>query len=269
MIKIFLTVRNRLEITKKCIEALYRHTNYKFHLYVYNNLTNYRISDHFQYFSGLYERDLIQKVIFNTKESTFNSFSKAHSSNEFGLSHKLEPNKDKYDFILFLDNDIIVYPDWDKYILDAWKFIKKHNMSNIKVIGQLPGGIKYQKKLHNKINGIDAKIGKLGGSGFWAVKPNFFDDVGLLDLNRLVNKNKKHDQEYWRLLDHRTNGKPYILGLKHNLCVHCGKLAGSTCNRLVKNNSIKFEKQEKKIGSMDFDEFWNVATDDSGLYDDW
>lgn len=274
MIKIFLTVRNRLEITKKCIQALYKHSHYNFHLHIYNNLTDYRIKDHFEYFCNLYEKGLAQKVVFNTKESTFNSFSKAHACNEFGLSHMLEPNYNKnYDFLLFLDNDIIVYPNWDKYILEAWKFVRKHNMTNIKIIGQLPGGIKHVKKLDSKINGSVAKVGKLGGSGFWAVKPDFFDDVGLLDLKRLVNQNKRHDQEYWKLLDKRTKGQPYILGLNSKLAIHCGNISGSVCNQLTKSkgktSNIKFSNQETKISKMSFKEFWNGLCGDSTYFYDW
>ena len=73
MIKIFLSVRNRLAITKKCIEAIERHTELPYHLYVYNNQTNYKVEEHWRYFQTLYEQGRISQVTFNTNESTWNA----------------------------------------------------------------------------------------------------------------------------------------------------------------------------------------------------
>ena len=56
MVKIFMSVRNRLGITKKCIEALKKHSKLPHQIYVYDNETNYRLRDHFDYFADLYER---------------------------------------------------------------------------------------------------------------------------------------------------------------------------------------------------------------------
>ena len=54
MIKIFLTVRNRLAITKKCIQAIHKHSTMPYQLYVYNNQTNYKLDEHFEYFYELF-----------------------------------------------------------------------------------------------------------------------------------------------------------------------------------------------------------------------
>lgn len=264
MIKIFISVRNRLEITKKCVEALERHSTIPHDIYIFNNCTNYKIREHFEYFYNLYINKLIVQCTFNTTNSTFNAFSKAVSSNQFGQLHMMDPNWKNYDFLMILDNDIIVFPNWDKILKNAWDDIKKFELDKqIKVIGQLPGGIKAKKLLDKKIAGYDAKIGRLGGSGFWSIQPNFFHDIGFLDINKFIKCEKRHDQEYWNKLENKSKGKDYILGLDTTLCYHCSKLTGSVCNSLTrykndknKLDKIKFEDAEKKIGNMSFDEFF-------------
>ena len=121
MFKVMMTVRNRLAITIKAVEALYKHSSIDFQLYIYDNLTNYKIKEHFEYMWKLYETGLASQVTFNTKKSTFNAFSKAAASNQFGRLHQEDPNKDKYDFLTFMDNDIIVMQDWDLTIKKAWQ----------------------------------------------------------------------------------------------------------------------------------------------------
>ena len=277
MIKIFLTVRNRLAITKKCITAIQKHTTIPYQLYIYDNQTNYKIEEHFKYFSGLYKDGLVTQVVFNTNESTFNAFSKAVACNMFGLLHQQDPEKDKCVFLLMLDNDVIVTPGWDQILVSAWKYVKKNKRTDIKVIGQSPGGVKNKKEVITINKKLSGRSGKLGGSGLWSVRSNFFEDVGLLDLRKLVGHNKKHDQDYWLLLNKSTNGKPYILALNRKLGIHCGRMAGSVCNRLtrVKGNMkqklefIKFEKLEDKIDNVDFDEFFKTIYNNKELVGDW
>jgi len=278
MIKIFISVRNRLGITKKCIEALKKHSKLPHQIYVYDNQSNYRIGEHFSYFSELYQKGEIAQITFTTYASTFNAFSKASTCNFFGLQHEQDPKKDKYEFLLFLDNDIIVTPGWDNKLKMAWNFIKAKGMKEIRVIGQLPGGIK--NVVHNPIpvdeSKLTGKIGKLGGSGLWSVKTSFFRDVGFLNLQQLVGHDKKHDQTYWGLLEKANNGKPYIMGLNQKLGIHCGRDAGSVCNRLTANKTnkkkedfIKFPEADKKIESQDFETFYNHIKDNLVLHRDW
>ncbi len=51
MHKIFLTCRDRLFITKKCIQSLYKHSSLKFQLHVYVNQTEHEIDETFDFFS--------------------------------------------------------------------------------------------------------------------------------------------------------------------------------------------------------------------------
>ncbi len=277
MIKIFLTVRNRLAITKKCITAIQKHTTMPYQLYIYDNQTNHRIEEHFKYFASLYKDGLVTQVVFNTDASTFNAFSKASACNMFGLLHQQDPKKNECIFLLMLDNDVILMPGWDQKIVAAWKYVNKNKRNDIKVIGQTPGGIKNKKEVVTVNTELNGRIGKLGGSGLWSVRSNFFEDVGLLDLRRLVGHNKRHDQDYWLLLDKSTHGKPYILALNQKLGIHCGKITGSICNRLTRGGGtikqklevIKFKKPEEQLNNLEFDEFFKMICNDKELLGDW
>ena len=264
MIKIFISVRNRIAITQKCITAIKRHSKLKHQIYVYDNASSHLLKDHFLYFYNLYNSGQITQVSFTTEAGTFKAFSKAATCNFFGQQHEQDPNKDKYDFLVMMDNDIVVSPDWDQKLLTAWKYVTKNNMKNIKVIGQRPGGIKnLDARVYEIGKNLNGRIGSLGGSGLWSVRPNFFRDVGFLDLKRLVGQDKKHDQLYWQLMARASGGKPYIMGLVTKLGFHCGPIAGSVCNRLSGNRKasdkskvIKFEENENRIASYDFDTFY-------------
>ena len=276
MIKIFISVRNRLAISKKCIEALKKHSKLKHQIYVYNNASNYRLDEHIDYFGKLYAKKEINQLTFTTEPTTFNAFSKASTSNFFGLQHEQDPNKNKYLFLVLMDNDIIVTPGWDLKVRAAWEYITKKKMGNIKIVSQRPGGIKNVIKEGHTIAGkMTGKVGMLGGSGFWSVRPNFFSDVGLLDLKPLVGQHKKHDQQYWKLLKRASKGQPYIMGLQSKIGYHCGALAGSVCNKLTKNRNkkakdlIKFETQETNIDKMTFDEFYHQITNDKRFTRGW
>jgi hypothetical protein len=265
MIKIFISVRNRLEITKKCIEAIKRHSNLPHQIYVYDNATNHRIAGHFNYFAEMYAEKQITQICFTTEDSTFKAFSKASTCNFFGQQHEQDPQKDTYDFLVMLDNDIIVMPEWDSKIKQAWKYVTKSKLNNVKVIGQRPGGIKNVEATVHKFGELTAKIGRLGGSGLWSVRPNFFRDVGFLNLKALVGHDKKHDQLYWQLMQKASGNKSYIMGIQTKLGVHTGPVVGSVCNRLDRNRGnpkkgdlIRFENKEQKLKSMTFEEFMDL-----------
>lgn len=278
MIKIFISVRNRLAITKKCIEALRRNSTIPHEIYVYNNGTSYRLKEHFEYFQDMFEKGVVDQVCFTTPTTTFNAFSKATAWNMFGLQHEQDPNKSRCAFILLIDNDIIMTAAWDKKLSKAWKYVRDNKLNYIKVIGQRPGGIKSITERYQIDDDLKAVVGSLGGSGLWSVRPNFFRDVGYLDLKRLVGQDKQHDQMYWRLLQEKSGGKSYIMGLQSKLGVHCGNIAGSVCNRLAKNRGkpdehknkiIQFAKQEDDIESLPFDEFYKKIINDEQLLKDW
>jgi len=262
MYKIFLTVRNRLSSTKKCIEAIKRHSKLEYQLYVYDNITNYRIDEHFEYFSKLYKDGDITQITFNTKQSTFGAFSKAVACNMFGLQHQQDPNKYKCDFLVILDNDTCVCENWDDTLLMGWKEIKRRDLNNIKIITNYSSGLIAPRKLNFKINDYEVYVGRYSGSSLWCIRENFFEDIGFLNLERLVNINKKHDQYYWNKLRSSTGCDEYIAGLKTRLSIDFSSMSGSVCSTLSsdldnKEDIIKFERGEEIIDDMNFEEFYS------------
>lgn len=262
-IKIAVCVRNRLAVTKKCIQALYKHTTLNFQLYIYDNLTNYNRKNHFEYFWKLYDEGMVTQVTFNTRKSTFNAFSKAAALNQFGYNHEQDPEKEKFLYLMFIDNDMLVAPGWDITLRDAWNDVNKLKMSNIKIICQHPGGIKNAIITPQKVTGHDSVTGKFSGSGFWSVRTNFYRDVGFLDMKPLVGLNKKHDQNFWRLLDQSAKGKRYVIGLKTLMVIDTGGFSGSICNIIgyggvtgEKMEKIKYVKRDEEIEQMTFEEFY-------------
>ena len=228
------------------------------------------------FFHELYNRGYISQITFTSEASTFNAFSKASTSNFFGLQHEQDPKKDSYDFLMMLDNDIIVTPGWDTKLKIAWDYVHAKKLKHVKVIGQLPGGIKSKNEKHVISKKISGNVGVLGGSGLWSVRTDFYKTVGLLDLKSLVGFDKRHDQNYWRLLQKSSPSKPYIMGLNQKLGIHCGKKAGSVCNKLTgaknnpkKLNMIKFEQAEKDIDSVDFKTFYESIFNDKPMIKDW
>lgn len=277
MIKIMVTVRNRFEITKKCLEALHKHTTLPHQIYVYDNLTDYRVKDHFDFFCELYEKNIITQFTVNTKRSSFGAFSKAFSCNCFGKQHMMDPEANKCDYLVFIDNDMFVLPDWDKIISTAWQDVNKYKMDHIKVITQLPGGVKSRQEIPRLIAGHKAMKGILGGSGFWSVRPNFFKEVGFLDLKLLIGLNKKHDQMYWVLLSRASNKNPYILALDQIFVMNCGgSLSGSICNVLTSKKNdpnlkdlLKREENDENIASYSFDDFMKFLLSKKEGFKQW
>jgi len=234
------------------------------------------IPEHFKYFGKLYEKGIIAQVTFNTNDSTFNAFSKASSCNFFGMHHEMDPNKDKYDFLLILDNDIILTPLWDDHLRKAWEYVNTNKLNHIKVVGQLPGGIKKVAQEYKISNDMIGKSGFLGGSGLWSIKPDFFKTVGYLDLRQLFGQHKRHDQLYWQSLQKASGGKPYILGIDKKLGIHCGKLCGSVCNTLTRFSAkqktldfINFADSDEKIRKQEFDPFFESIINNKNLIADW
>jgi hypothetical protein len=224
------------------------------------------------YYSILYQKKIVTQITINTKESCYGAFSKAIASNDFGLHHNMDPRKSGCEFLVFLDNDIIVCPGWDEILRNAWLDVKKQGLTTVKVIGQNPGGIKFKKDLPQKIAGFKARLGKFGGSALWCVQPNFFKEVGFLEVPKFLGIHKRHDQEYWHKLDKTAGGQNYILGLDAKIGIHTGKYAGSTCNVLSKTKDermIDFKKQEEEINKLSFDEFYSRIINDKELIKDW
>ncbi len=253
MIKIAIWVRNRLGITKKCIEAIEKQTKLPYKLYIFDNLTDYRVDEHFDFYKELYQKKKVAHIAFNTKDSTYNAFSKAVASNTFGKMHMDDPNGNSYAFLVMLDNDMLVTPGWDDKLHKSWQTINRRGLNKqVKIITQSPGGV-MGRKPYLDLAGIKSEIGTHGGSGLWSVGTDFFKTVGFLNLKQLVGQNKKHDQMYWQKLKAVCGNRPYVVAIKEILAYHGGPIAGSICNVLTKtiNKDITFALKDQEIEKMD------------------
>ena len=263
MIKIGITVRNRLGITRKCIEALLQHSTIPHQIYIYDNLTDYKLENHFAFYNTLLRKKLIHQVTFNTAESCYGAFSKAISLNNFGWSHEQDPEKNKCELLVTLDNDVIVMPGWDQILRNSFIELDRRKIPHTYVITQYLGGaVKYGKWMEYDIAGYKAYHGKLGGSCLWASRSNFYEKVGLLDIKPLVGFNKKHDQHYWVKMENLSNGQPYIIGLDAPLLLRGGPIAGSVCNVIGFSNNphklkqVQYQANDEYIESLNFNEFY-------------
>jgi len=223
----------------------------------------HQLDRHFGFYHTLLKQKLVHQVTFNTTESTFNAFSKAISLNAFGQNHEQDPEKNKCEMLVTLDNDVIVMPGWDQILREAWYEIERLKIPHVYAITQqLGGAVKYGKWLERKIAGYKAYHGKLGGSCLWSSRSNFYEKVGLLDVKPLVGFNKKHDQHYWVKMETLSNGAPYILGLDAPLLLRGGPIAGSVCNVIGfgapkhKLEQVRYENQDAAIDSKSFNEFY-------------
>jgi len=259
-----------------CILALLKHSQLPRQIYVYDNLTDVKTDQHFALWHKLYQKGLISQVTFTTKESTFGSFSKVVTSNLFAQQHSQDINKNSYDFLVLLDNDVIVTPGWDSVLRQAWGDVARYGLKDVKIITQLPGGIKESKEISRNIAGVKSKIGKFGGSGLWCVRTDFFEKIGLLQVKNFIGSTKRYDQSYWYLTEVSTAGKPYILGLHRKLGIHCGSLSYSVCNILNSKRGQTSPNLEKVEGDTDryieglsFDEFYDAVSGDEVLTKEW
>ena len=104
MISIITAVHNGLVVNKIFLAALKKYTHYPFELIIIDNASTDG--------SGNYFINNGAKVIRNEL-----NYSYPHSQNQ-GIAEV------KYDWIAFLNNDVIVCPDWDKILIESMQYHK-------------------------------------------------------------------------------------------------------------------------------------------------
>lgn len=270
---VFLSVRNRLAITKRCIEYLFKNTRREIDLFVFDNCTGTRIPDHFNYFCRLYEQGKLQKYVANTITSTYNAFSKAMSFNEFGLFIENHPDKFSYDWLVCLDNDMILIQEkWDDIIGTMFEEVDKKEPNNtIQIITQYPGGC---SGTDYNLDKFKIRVGVNSGSGFWNIRPDFFTKVGLLESEPLIGINKRHDLELWPKLNAYTKGQPYVIAIDQPMALHIAYHDGkdlSIC-KATRNNpamNVDFELFDNLIETMNDTEFNEFIMKDADVSRRW
>lgn len=267
-IAVMITVRNRLALTKKCIQTLYKSTRRPIHLFVYDNCTSYKIKEHFDYFSELYETGVLQKYVVNTFESTYNAFSKVVAFNEFGRTILENPIANRYEFLVLLDNDMMMVKDnWDDIIIDMWRGIDSEEelRDMIHIVTQWPNGCTSAQtgEFHIGDENYKLQLGYTSGSCFWCFRDSFFKKVGFLNPNNVVGQNKKHDQLYWHKMRAINNHKPYILAVEEDLVVTYDNYKDinlSICDpsQFDPQKEITFKEVDDTIDKMPYDSFMNL-----------
>ncbi|KKK73581.1 hypothetical protein LCGC14_2892410, partial [marine sediment metagenome] len=191
------------------------------------------------------------------------AFSKVVASNMFADQHKGDPKGGECDYIVCLDNDMIVTPGWDSRVNLIWRAVidKPRVLGNTKIIGQI-GIMSKQQTLVDIGENERVVIGKKGGSGFWVVLPNFFEEWGRLNIRHFIGKHKGYDGAYWAQIE-KTHSGVYTAGIDGRpLVYHCGDMVGSVCLRLEEGQvptSEIAQRADEQLGRMDFAEFYEMV----------
>lgn len=137
--KIFVTVRDRIESTKICIDSLIATTLNKADIYIYDNKSEKDLDSLMKYYAILLDSGLVASVTMNRNNLSQVYWSKAYAWSQF-LD---EASKDECDYVVMVDNDVRFHPDW----LESSKHVLHHPISkekNIKVISPWNGPPKYK-----------------------------------------------------------------------------------------------------------------------------
>lgn len=274
-ILVFMNTRNRIATVQKTIEALFTYTKHPVSLFVWDNCTQVKIEEHFTYFGKLYAEGKLKKYTVNSLESTYNAFGKVSAWNDLCLFLEAHPNKNMYEFVICIDDDIcVIERGYDLIIQEAME-LAEQQVPSIMIIGQSPGGISGRDEII-KLGGKEVKVrvGTGGGSGLWCFRPDLFSKIGALDIEPFVGISKRQDITVWGQLNAYTDGKPYILGIDLPLALHTSFDNGvdmSICKKARNEPSmiVDYPDYDAKISNMTFDEYITFIKKDIELLRKW
>ena len=238
-IRVMVSVRERLEYTILCLQALERFTKNDIEIFLFDDRSQENLTERYQYYKYLVSNNKIAhlEVLPPNSKVSLGTFGKAISWSIFGfICNFMFPKQYRYfDWIMLIDNDIIVRKEgWDLRLIETWKKIENHPelSKTIQVVTQAPGGIMGEKLEYDLEDDYKVRVGSAGGSGFWFLRNNYFEKMGLLPLEYLIGKNKGHDQLSWQVHPLKTNSRRYVAGLWDQLALHIGH-NHSICNYLT------------------------------------
>ena len=254
MIKVFLSVRNRLGLTKQCLEALRRYTKAPLEIYVFDNLTEPRLlAEHAAFFADKILRGEIAQYVINTAASTHGSFSLCAAATQFADQYARDA-RGTCKMILQLDNDVIVEGGWDSSVRLIWDAVKKAGIDTVQYVSPFVWG---SHKTDVMVGEVPVCVGLMGGSAFMAMQPDFYSTIGMPEPRLLRGKCKGYD----RWLGWHIEAKipeSYAATADLPLATHCGPLVASICNRLHNGEeaySPEIEEHDRAIGEMSFEDF--------------
>jgi len=285
-LSVVIPVRDRMILTSKCIESIWRNTTKfdKINIYIFDNksdLTEDRVS----YFYKLLQNSLICHYSYDTDVSVYRSFGKGiifqrwigmmNAEEELYKTVK-DPDHQYVHYYALIDNDMIMGPKWDELFISAIENVR-YKEKDLRYLIKSPGGVEphHRKHVYNVVNKFDdvtkfdIVMGNYGGgSGFW------FMDYGMLnkvkwsnkELQYIYQKNKRHDSTTWKLITHKYGDIIFNAGVispypqeENPLIIHAGGYIGSICNKLnkdeyTKEEKLKIAKAEEEFLDMSIDE---------------
>lgn len=302
MIRIMMSCRERPAYTEKCIEALEKYTESEYELFLFDDRSEnkkthelyIRLAEETREKDPRHNRIDLLGIIPPKSQVNHGTFGKAWwwvifaYMSTYGHGNRFDDSRRRFDFMVLMDNDIFVKREgWDRFLMMGWDLINYRTkvgddrFKNIKILTQAPGGIMSprgpgQKKFDlfvpesgryfGQKKEIKIRIGPCGGSGFWMIKPTYFNEVGTLPLESILGQNKKHDQLSWAIHQQTTKSLMYAGGLwtqtigpkEDNgvLALHVGH-EHSICNYLTYgHNQIRkrIDREERNFKDMTVEE---------------
>lgn len=288
---VIIPCRDRLILTKKCIDSIRFNTKLfnEIIIYVFDNNSNLNI-DRLSVFQKLLKENKIQYYSYDTDSTMFNCFGKSvvfqrwidmmKIQKEFRDSKKLDEGVEQY--YMLVDNDFIFGPEWDSYFITSAKYINDYNKQTHFIV-KYPSGIPSRKidfseskTLENFFNNRKYKLhfsSNGGSSGMWFMTYDMLLNLkwNYNHFNMTYNVNKRHDTGTWTIIKKEKGRIKYVTALDppddERLILHLGKITGSLCNKLQlkqynESERERIENNEKILENMTVFEIFNKYKDE-------
>lgn len=274
-LSVMIPVRDRLVLTKKCIESILLNSEEfnEVSIYVFDNKSDID-SDRFNYFQTLLQQNKICYYSYDTNKSCYNCFGKAVTFKRWVsmMEEDMEVRKLVCDssikhceqYYMLIDNDFIVGPGWSKPLISSAKFLRSR-YPQLHYIVPFPGGTPERFRANKEVIEIDnvynnEKIkvhfaNRGGSSGLWFTWYEGLVNLkwDFLSMAHTYNADKRHDSETWNYIRRTKGDINYVSCIEtpNPVALHIGPLTGSICNFLTKNTYLEnkdiIQIREKEI----------------------
>ena len=201
-----MTVKNRMEMTQQSLKALIAAKgDYK--ILITDNGSDKQT---LEYLKQVKAQKIVDRIIFNTNVPQWQKC--------FAIVQAVELLKnEKYDYFAWIDNDIVVKPEWDKAGiagLDAGYKVSALCCDNTQ--------IKYHGTGREcNHNGFKFYARASANGALWVVPKNFFTEFGLPPVNKGINRQGTEDWYYTDQFRHRGINEGFATFNTHS--EHIGK----------------------------------------------
>lgn len=252
-LNVFITTRDRLNLTRLCIESIHQNTEHfdEVHVYISDTMSSQTIKARRDMFQQFLEKKYIVNYTYSTIESDSHCFTKAINFNKWLQNMELKRivdsnfDVDLTNYYVLLDNDMIVKKNWLGPYMSVWEEMSPKTPA-LQYLCQHPGGcsvrsgtpVIVQDKTEEK-NPCEVFLSGGGGSGFW-----FFGERSLKTLQwrphdyKLVKfvANSDDTTTWKKLREEYGGGYSASVKMKNPRVMHMGKVFGSIVNALRQKN---------------------------------